>query len=61
MKYLWGFIWTFILVHMLTYVAGSMLSAEYDFKMASIYGIGAYILVLIISSILPAPASAEEH
>jgi len=46
---------------MLTYVAGSMLSTEYDPKMASIYGIGAYIFVLIISSILPAPAAAEEH
>ncbi|MBS4198673.1 YjzD family protein [Bacillus sp. FJAT-49732] len=61
MKFVWGFIWTFILVHMLTYVAGSMLAAEYDFKTASILGIGAYILVLVITTILPTPASAEEH
>ncbi|MBS4218020.1 YjzD family protein [Bacillus sp. FJAT-49711] len=61
MRYVWGFIWTFLLIHMLTYVAGSMLSVPYDFKTGSILGIGAFILMVIVTAVLPTVTISEEH
>ncbi|MEK3887410.1 YjzD family protein [Bacillus sp. FSL K6-3431] len=44
MKFFWTFIWGFILIHMLAYVANSMLGLPYEFKTASILAVGAVIL-----------------
>lgn len=53
MRYFWVFLWVFVLVHMVTYVAGSMIGVPYNFGTATTLSIGAAILVSIVTSILP--------
>lgn len=59
MKYFWTLFWAFLLVHMLSYVAGSMMGVAYDFTTASILGVAATILILIVSAILPNQPAEE--
>ncbi|HEY4553004.1 MAG TPA: YjzD family protein [Bacillaceae bacterium] len=62
MKYIWTIVWTFLLIHMTMYVAGSMLGASYDFNTASLLAVGAVIILLIIPAILPQPdTSSSDH
>ncbi|MBS4177411.1 DUF2929 family protein [Lederbergia citrea] len=60
MKYVWGFVWVFLLIHMLTYVAGSMLAVPYNFATGSTLGIGAFILLVVVTAVLPSP-TIEKH
>ncbi|MFD1706945.1 YjzD family protein [Siminovitchia sediminis] len=60
MRYLATLFWTLILVHMLMYVAGSMLGASYDFGTATILGIIAFILVMIVSAFIPEQPAEEQ-
>ncbi|WP_080847274.1 YjzD family protein [Cytobacillus gottheilii] len=53
MKYVWTLFWTFLLVHMLSYVAGSMLGAPYDFQTSAILAVAATLLIYVIPVILP--------
>ncbi|WP_028393152.1 YjzD family protein [Bacillus cihuensis] len=53
MRYFMTFFWAFILMHMLTYVAGSMIGVAYNFTTASILGVVSTILILIVPAILP--------
>jgi cell shape-determining protein MreD len=62
MRYFMTFFWTFILTHMLTYIAASMMGSSYDVTTASILGIGATILILIIPAIIPNdPVENTQH
>lgn len=60
MKYFWTLFWTFALVHMIGYVAGSMAGAGYDFTSTSILGVVTTILVLIFPAILSNEPEAKE-
>ncbi|KAB2331096.1 YjzD family protein [Bacillus mesophilum] len=53
MKYLWTFIWTFLLVQMLSYVAGNMLGASYEFQTSAILAVAATLLIYVIPAIIP--------
>jgi cell shape-determining protein MreD len=62
MRYFMTFFWTFLLTHMVTYVGASLLGSSYDVMTASILGIGATILILIISAIIPNdPVETTQH
>ncbi len=61
MKYFWTFFWTFLLVQMLTYVATSMIGAEFDYKIAAIISVPTTILIYLVPFILPNdPAGHKE-
>lgn len=60
MKYFWTFFWTFLLVQMMYYVAGSMTGAVYDFKMGALLSVGVTILILLISTVIPDSTGSEE-
>lgn len=53
MKYVWTFFWVFLLAHMVTYVAGAVGGATYDFTVASYLAIGMTILVYLVPAVLP--------
>jgi hypothetical protein len=53
LKYFWTIFWTFLLVLMLSYVAGSMVGVAFDFQTAAILGIVTSILLFILPAILP--------
>lgn len=63
MKYFWTLFWTFLLVQMLYYVAGSMTGAVYDLKLGALLSVGVTILILLISTIIPneSNGSGEAH
>lgn len=44
-------VWGFILTHVLSYVASSMIGTPYDFKTASILGIFLVILICLLGSV----------
>lgn len=60
MQYIWTFFWTFLLVQMLNYVAGSMLGVPFDFAVGTILAVGATIIILIVPALLPNEPS-EKH
>jgi hypothetical protein len=60
-RYFWTLIWTFLLVHMLTYVVSSMIGVNYDFSTANILGAAVTILILIVPSVLPDEPVENTH
>ncbi len=60
MKYFWTFLWTFVLVNMVTYVAGSMIGVPYNLATATILSIGAAILISIITLVVPVPSTENK-
>lgn len=61
MRYFWTLFWTFILVHMLTYVVSSMIGVAYEFQTANILGVAVSILILIIPALLPNDPVEKTH
>lgn len=57
MRFMWALIWSFLLVHMMSYVIGSMTGGTYDFNQASIFSVVLAVLVLAISAAIPKRAS----
>ncbi|PLS15479.1 DUF2929 domain-containing protein [Bacillus sp. M6-12] len=53
MKYFWTAFWTFLLVQMLTYVVGSMIGVDFNFKTGTILSVVTTILIFIIPAIIP--------
>ncbi|HAQ06174.1 MAG TPA: DUF2929 domain-containing protein [Bacillus bacterium] len=53
MRYFWTFFWTFLLVQMLNYVAGSMIGTPFDFKSGSIIAVVAFIIIVALPLVLP--------
>ncbi|MEH7416388.1 YjzD family protein [Neobacillus drentensis] len=54
MRIFWTLFWSFLLVHMLTYVVSSMTEgAKYDFAQGSISAIVVTVLILIVTTIIP--------
>lgn len=59
MRYFWTFFWTFLLIHMASYVISSMQGAAYDFGTSSIVAIIASVLIILIGEIIPNEPSAD--
>ncbi|MBE1555059.1 YjzD family protein [Sporosarcina limicola] len=53
MRYLMTFVWSFLLVTMLNYVAGSIANIPFDFISGAIMSVVLAVFVLIISASLP--------
>ena len=53
MRYIMTLFWTVLLMSMLTYVVGSMVSAAFNLQTALILGVVSTILIYIIPAILP--------
>ncbi|MGR5996739.1 YjzD family protein [Bacillus cereus] len=61
MRFIWALIWSFLLVHMMSYVIGSMTGGTYDFNQASIFSsCSCTVLVLAISAAIP-NEPVEQH
>ncbi|WP_042471228.1 YjzD family protein [Bacillus ndiopicus] len=63
MQYIMTFIWSFLLVSMLTYVVSSILGVVPNFGLAAILSVAVSILVFIVSAIIPNDpiADADSH
>jgi len=63
MRYIITLFWSVLLMSMLTYVVGSMVSAAFNLQTALILGIVSTILIYIIPAILPegSEKSGLEH
>ncbi|MEH6946084.1 YjzD family protein [Peribacillus asahii] len=61
MSYTWTFFWSFLLIHMTTYVVSSMSGVAYDFTVATILSVIVTVLVIIVASILPNEPVEKSH
>ena len=59
MQYIMTSVWSFLLVAMLNYVAGSIVEAPFDFMTGVIVSIVMAVVVLIITAIIPDEAPAD--
>ncbi|MBP3038836.1 YjzD family protein [Bacillaceae bacterium Marseille-Q3522] len=59
MRFIMTFIWTFILMQMLAYVAGQMLGTGYDFSVAAIISVIATPVLYLISAVTPKDAPSH--
>lgn len=59
MHYIMTFVWSFLLVAMLNYVAGSIVGTEFDFMAGVTVSIVLAVLVLIITAIIPNESPAD--
>ncbi|EEL51764.1 MULTISPECIES: YjzD family protein [Bacillus] len=60
MRVIWAFIWSFMLVHMMSYVISSMTGGVYDFQQASIFSVVLAVLVMAIAAAIP-NEPVEQH
>ncbi|AIK39806.1 DUF2929 domain-containing protein [Bacillus pseudomycoides] len=60
MRVIWAFIWSFMLVHMMSYVISSMTGGVYDFALASKFSIVLAVLVMAIAAAIP-NEPVEQH
>ncbi|MDZ5606325.1 YjzD family protein [Bacillus pseudomycoides] len=60
MRVIWAFIWSFLLVHMMSYVIGSMTGGKYNFEQASIFSVVLAVLVMAIAAAIP-NEPVEQH
>lgn len=60
MQYILSFIWSFLLISMLTYVVSSVLAAEYSFTDGAIISVFFTILVMIVTAIIPNDYTPED-
>jgi len=60
MSYIWAFIWTFLLIHMTTYVVSSMNGVPYEFMTATILSVITTVAIYAIGAIIPKP-HVEQH
>jgi|GEM_PF-458798 len=62
LKYIFTFIWTFALTHMVMYVTSAMVEGgEYVFSTASILAVAITILILLVAAIIPNEPVQEHH
>lgn len=62
MKFVFTFVWSFLLVTTLNYVVSSVNNVEFQFAFGAILSVFVAILIFIISSIIPnEPVVHEEH
>lgn len=59
MHYIMTFVWSFLLVSMLNYVAGSIVGTSFDFMAGVTVSIVLAIIVLIITAIIPDESPAD--
>ncbi|WHY87747.1 YjzD family protein [Neobacillus novalis] len=54
MRFFWTFLWSFLLVQMLSYVVSSMTpGAEFDFIPGAIVSVGVTVLIFIAAAVIP--------
>ncbi|WP_066071112.1 YjzD family protein [Neobacillus soli] len=54
MRFFWTFLWSFLLVQMLSYVVSSMTpGATFEFIPGAIVSVGVTILIFIASAVIP--------
>ncbi|MFB9762634.1 YjzD family protein [Ectobacillus funiculus] len=61
MRLLWTFIWSFLLMQMMSYIISSMTGSTYDFGQATIMSVVVTVLIFIISAILPNEPAGQHH
>ncbi|MFP3634868.1 YjzD family protein [Bacillus sp. SIMBA_033] len=61
MRFIIGFIWTFLLTHMACYLIASMNSAAYNFKQSSVIAVVIAVLVFVLAEIMPVKQDASQH
>lgn len=59
MHYIMTFVWSFLLVAMLNYVAGSIVGTEFDFMTGVTVSIVLAVVVLIITAVIPDESPAD--
>ncbi|ARD49106.1 DUF2929 domain-containing protein [Sporosarcina sp. P37] len=59
MHYIMTFVWSFLLVAMLNYVAGSIGGFEFDFMAGVTVSIVLAVVVLIITAVIPDESPAD--
>ncbi|ENQ3081043.1 YjzD family protein [Bacillus multifaciens] len=61
MRVIWAFIWSFLLVQMMSYVISAMTpGGTYDFGQASIFSVILTVLVIAIGALIP-NEPAQQH
>ena len=62
MKYIFTFVWSFVLVAMLNYVVSSINNVPFDFDLGAILSLVVSLVILLITAILPNdPVAHESH
>ncbi len=61
MRVLWTFIWSFLLVQMMSYVISAMTGTTYDFGQASIMSVVVTVLIFVISAAVPNEPVEQHH
>ncbi|GAA3329662.1 YjzD family protein [Ectobacillus funiculus] len=62
MRLLWTFIWSFLLMQMMSYIISSMTGSTYDFGQATIMSVVVTVFdFFIISAILPNEPAGQHH
>lgn len=60
MQYILSFIWSFLLISMLTYVVSSVLAADYSFTDGAIISVFFAILVMLVTAVIPNDPTPED-
>ncbi|MFY4774328.1 YjzD family protein [Metabacillus sp. RGM 3146] len=61
MRFIWTFIWAFLLMNMAGYVGTAMLGTAYNFGTASLLAVIATVLFYIIAAVVPDKTGEESH
>lgn len=62
MRFFWTFFWSFLLIHMASYVVNAMTGGHYDFASSSILAVIAIVIIFIIAEVIPNdPVANHEH
>ncbi|WP_420835800.1 YjzD family protein [Bacillus weihaiensis] len=62
LRFLWTFIWGFLLIHMASYVVNSMSGGHYDFMTATVLSVIAIVVIILIAQVIPSePAADHDH
>ncbi|WP_394188702.1 YjzD family protein [Paenisporosarcina quisquiliarum] len=61
MKFVFTFIWSFLLITLLNYVVSSVNGVPFDFTLGAIVSVGVALLLFVISKVIPNEPVAHEH
>lgn len=61
MKFVFTFVWSFLLITLLNYVVSSVNGVYFDFTLGAIVSVGVALLLFVISKIIPNEPVAHEH
>lgn len=61
MKFVFTFVWSFLLITLLNYVVSSVNGVHFDFTLGAIVSVGVALLLFVISKIIPNEPVAHEH